>query len=76
MPLPPLAWVRKAAASIVREKRLPQKLLIVHQFLEGMIQGKSRLVKRRELALVINVGAPKEASRQIQRVGRANPNGL
>ncbi|HJZ61225.1 MAG TPA: hypothetical protein VKD47_03610 [Miltoncostaeaceae bacterium] len=42
-------------AAIVRERNLPQKLLIVHQFLQGMIRQKNRLVKRRELALVVNV---------------------
>jgi hypothetical protein len=47
--------VSEYLAAIVREHDLPQKLLIVHQFLQGMIQRKNRLVKRRELALVVNV---------------------
>jgi hypothetical protein len=42
-------------ARIVRERRLPEKLLIVHQFTDDMIRGKERLRRRPGVALVVNV---------------------
>jgi hypothetical protein len=42
-------------AGIVRAGRLPQKLLVVHQFTESMIRNKQRLVRRPGIALTINV---------------------
>ena len=48
-------------AGIVRAGRLPQKLLVVHQFTESMIRNKERLARRPGIALTINVdgvGAP------------------
>lgn len=42
-------------SKIVRDGRLPQKMLVVHQFTEGMIKRKSRLKKTRGVALVGNV---------------------
>jgi hypothetical protein len=41
--------------SIVRRKRLPQKLLLIHQFTEDMIPDKNRLLRPRELAVTMNI---------------------
>jgi hypothetical protein len=41
-------------ARIVRARRLPEKLLIVHQFTPGMIRGKAALRRRPGVALVVN----------------------
>ena len=41
-------------ARIGRRHRLPQKLLVVHQFTEAMLQGERRLRSRRRVALVLN----------------------
>src|SRR4051794_35313093 len=40
---------------IVRDRKLPQKLLLIHQFTENMIPDKQRLLRPPELALTINV---------------------
>jgi hypothetical protein len=45
------AWLDR----IVAERRLPQKLFVVHQFTEGMIRGKARVKRRRGLAITFNV---------------------
>jgi hypothetical protein len=42
-------------ADIVERRRLPQKLLLVHQFTPGMIQGKDQLEPQPGVALVVNV---------------------
>jgi hypothetical protein len=42
-------------ADIVARKRLPEKLLLVHQFTENMITNKSRLRPRPGVALTFNV---------------------
>jgi hypothetical protein len=42
-------------ARLVRERRLPQKLLLVHQFTESMIERKQRLRANEGVALVLNV---------------------
>jgi hypothetical protein len=42
-------------AGIVREKRLPQKLLVVHQFTDNMIRRKHLLTQPPGIALVLNV---------------------
>jgi hypothetical protein len=52
------ATVNRAAAllsQIVREHRLPQKLLLVHQFTGDMIQGRGQLVQPPGVALTVNV---------------------
>ena len=41
-------------AGIVERHRLPEKLLLVHQFTESMVRNRSRLVQRRGVALTIN----------------------
>jgi hypothetical protein len=42
-------------AGIVERGRLPQKLLLVHQFTPGMFQGKDQLEQHPGVALVVNV---------------------
>lgn len=42
-------------ADIVRRGKLPQKLLLVHQFTDDMIRNKEDLKRRRDVALVLNV---------------------
>jgi hypothetical protein len=42
-------------AGIVRARRLPQKLLVVHQFTDNMIRNKARLVQPPGIALTLNV---------------------
>jgi hypothetical protein len=42
-------------ADIVARRRLPQKLLLVHQFTPNMIVGKDQLEQRPGVALVVNV---------------------
>jgi len=41
-------------ADLVREKGLPQKVLLIHRFTEAMIQDESDIVQRPELAIVEN----------------------
>jgi hypothetical protein len=41
--------------SIVRARRLPEKLLVIHQFTASMIEGRSRLRTPPGVALVVNV---------------------
>ena len=40
---------------LVQRDRLPQKLLIVHQFADGEILNQARLKRRRHLATVLNI---------------------
>ena len=42
-------------AAIVRRRKLPQKLLLIHQFTDDMIRNKDQLAKRPGIALTINV---------------------
>ena len=42
-------------AAIVRERNLPEKLFVVHQFTPDMIAGKSQVVQRPGLATTMNV---------------------
>jgi len=42
-------------ADIVKKRRLPQKLLLIHRFTQGMIQRQEALKRRPGLALTINV---------------------
>jgi hypothetical protein len=42
-------------AGVVKKYRLPDKLLVVHQFTESMIRNKQHLRRRRGVALVLNV---------------------
>jgi hypothetical protein len=45
------AWL----AGVVAQRRLPQKLFVIHQFTDSMIAGKARLRARPGLAATINV---------------------
>jgi hypothetical protein len=47
--------VSRYLARVVRRYRLPEKLLIVHQFTQSMIRNKQSLRHRRGVALVLNV---------------------
>jgi hypothetical protein len=47
--------VTRYVSDIVRRRRLPQKLLLIHQFTDDMIPDKQRLLRPRELAVTINV---------------------
>jgi hypothetical protein len=42
-------------AGIVRARRLPEKLFVIHQFTDGMIQDKSQVLARPWLAMTFNV---------------------
>jgi len=63
-------------ARIVRENRLPQKLLAVHSFSPDLLTGDTRLRSRSGVALVIDANAigPLEEKRTVYRaVGQARP---
>jgi hypothetical protein len=47
--------VTRYVRDIVRRKRLPQKLLLIHQFTEDMIPDKQRLLRPKELAVTISI---------------------
>ena len=42
-------------ADVVRRRRLPEKLLLVHQFTKNMVRRKGSLVRRPGVALTLNV---------------------
>jgi hypothetical protein len=47
--------VSEFVANIVRERKLPEKLFLIHQFTDGMIQGKDQVLPRPGLAMTFNV---------------------
>jgi hypothetical protein len=47
--------VSRHVAAIVRERHLPEKLFVVHQFTPDMIQGKAHVLHRPGLAMAMNV---------------------
>jgi hypothetical protein len=47
--------VSRHLAAIVRERNLPEKLFVVHQFTSDMIRGKAHVVQRPGLATTMNV---------------------
>jgi hypothetical protein len=47
--------VTRYVRRIVRQKKLPQKLLLIHQFTDDMVPDKQSLLRPRELAVTINV---------------------
>jgi hypothetical protein len=47
--------VARHVAAIVRERNLPEKLLVVHQFTADMIKGKEHVIRPRGLAVTMNV---------------------
>jgi hypothetical protein len=42
-------------AGIVRARNLPEKLFVIHQFTDGMVQGKEQVLARPGLAVTFNV---------------------
>jgi hypothetical protein len=42
-------------AGFVTERRLPEKLFVIHQFTSGMVEGKDRVLDRPGLAITMNV---------------------
>ena len=47
--------VARHVAAIVRERNLPEKLFVIHQFTADMIMGKAQVVRPRGLAVTMNV---------------------
>jgi len=47
--------VTRYLRGIVRKRKLPQKLLLIHQFTEDMVPDKQRLLRPHELAVTLNV---------------------
>jgi hypothetical protein len=47
--------VSRHIAAIVRDRKLPEKLFVVHQFTPDMIKGKAQVVQRPGLATTMNV---------------------
>jgi hypothetical protein len=47
--------VTRHLAAIVRERDLPEKLFVIHQFTADMIRNKAQVAKRRGLAVTMNV---------------------
>ncbi len=47
--------VARHVAKIVRDRNLPQKLFVVHQFTADMVAGKQQVIQPRELAVTMNV---------------------
>ena len=61
-------------AALVRRQRLPEKLLVVHQFTDAMIGRRARLRSRPGVELVVTadgVGAPAQKVATYRRVSRA-----
>ena len=60
-------------ASVVEQERLPQKLLVVHQFTERMIRDRERLEQRDGVALTVNfdgIGPPRAKRAGYRRFAR------
>jgi hypothetical protein len=47
--------VARHVAAIVRERNLPEKLFVIHQFTADMIKGKAHVARPRGLAVTMNV---------------------
>jgi hypothetical protein len=47
--------VTRYVRSIIRQRKLPQKLLLIHQFTDDMIPNKAQLLRPPELAVTINI---------------------
>ncbi len=54
-------------ARLVREYDLPEKLLVVHQFTDGMIRNKRRLKHRKGVAFVLNADGFGEQAAKISK---------
>jgi hypothetical protein len=68
-------------AAIVRERRLPEKLLVVHQFTADMVRGKRTLARRPGVELVLDVDGFGTQAQKIAKYreltrGETLPHGL
>ena len=69
-------------AAIVRERRLPEKLLVVHQFTRNMVKRRELLARRPGVAMVLDVdgfGTRAEKVAKYRELARGNerfPHGL
>jgi hypothetical protein len=54
-------------SKIVRQGRLPEKLLLVHQFTEGMIANKESLTRHPGVALTINVDGYGDRANKVSK---------
>jgi hypothetical protein len=61
--------VTRYVRRIVRQRKLPQKLLLIHQFTEEMIPNKQRLLRPRELAVTLNVDGFGDQPDKIAKYG-------
>jgi hypothetical protein len=74
--------VARHVAAIVRERKLPEKLFVVHQFTPNMVLGKARMIRPPGLAMTVNVDGfgdqPNKIAkyRQFTHDGTDNNDGL
>jgi hypothetical protein len=74
--------VARHVAAIVRERKLPEKLFVVHQFTPNMVLGKARMIRPPGLAMTVNVDGfgdqPNKIAkyRQFTHDGTHNNDGL
>lgn len=59
--------VSEYLSGIVRARRLPQKLLLVHQFTDDMIVGRERLQRRPGIALTLNVDGFGDVANKVSK---------
>lgn len=65
-------------AALVRERNLPQKLFVIHQFTNDMVRDKQTVKVRPELATVFNVdgfGAPPNKISKYDQFTKSKPKG-
>src|SRR5215210_1982168 len=64
-------------SEIVRRRRLPEKMLVVHQFTKDMVESRERLRRHRGVELVLNVDGFGDRTVKIQKysefVNRRDP---
>ena len=60
---------------LVDEGDLPQKLLVVHQFTDGMITNKQDLLTRPDVAVVLNVDGVGDPPNKVAKYDELGPNG-
>ena len=66
-------------AAIVRERRLPEKLLVVHQFTPDMVRGRDRLIARPGVPTVLDVdgfGTRAQKVAKYRELTRGTPRGF
>ena len=65
-------------AALIRERNLPQKLFVIHQFTNDMVRDKQKVVVRPELATVFNVdgfGLPAAKVSKYEEFTASTPKG-